>query len=121
MGLKAVQQHGEAGSATIASVDLAKTAVPLVIRGYSADDVYNQDETGLFWRQLPTRRLATGKQAGHKKEKIRVPISVTCNASGTDKRGLFLIGTAKKPRSFPSRFNPETAMNIRYPATGALG
>ena len=68
MGLKAVQQHGEAGSATIASVDLAKTAVPLVIRGYSADDVYNQDETGLFWRQLPTRKIATGSTAGRKRE-----------------------------------------------------
>ena len=64
MGLKAVQQHGEAGSALIASADLAKTAVPLVIQGYSAGDVHNQDETNLFSTQLPTRRIAIGNTAG---------------------------------------------------------
>ena len=96
------------------SVDLAKTAVPLVIQGYSLDDVFNQDESGLMWKQLPTRKLATGNTAGRKKEKIRVTISFTCNARGTDKRGLFLIGPPRKPRSFPPGFGPETAMNMRY-------
>ena len=98
--------------------------MPLVIQGYSPgdvynqdvynQDVYNQDETGLFCRQLPTGKIATGNTAGRKKEKIRVTISFTCNASGTDKRGLFLIGPPKKPRSFPPGFGPETAMNMRY-------
>ena len=39
MGLKAVQKHGEAGSAPMESVDVAKTAVPLVIQRYSLHDV----------------------------------------------------------------------------------
>ena len=56
-----------------------------------------------MWKQLPTRKLATGNTAGRKKEKIRVTLSLTCNASGTDKGGLFLIGTAKK---LPTRIRP---------------
>ena len=67
-----------------------------------------------MWKHLPTRKVPTGNTAGRKKEKLRVTLSFTCNASGTDKRGLFLIGTAKKPRSFPPGFDPESAMNMRY-------
>lgn len=113
-GLKTSQTHGEAASAPQHLVDQAKRALPIVLKDYSADNVYNQDETGLFWRQGPTRRLSTGKHAGRKKDKTRVTVSVTCNASGSHKCGLFLIGKAKRPRSFPKRFNPETAMNMRY-------
>lgn len=88
--------------------------MPLILEPYSAQDVYNQDETGLFWRQLPNRRLATGKKAGRKKERVRVTVSATCNASGTDKLGSILIGQAMKPRSLPKGLNPETRMNRRY-------
>jgi hypothetical protein len=71
-GLRVVQDHGEAGSAPQASVDTARHAVPLVLESYTAADCYNMDEKGLFWRQTPTRRLVTGKQAGYKKDKTRV-------------------------------------------------
>jgi hypothetical protein len=113
-GLRVVQEHGEAASAPKASVDTARHAVPLVLESHTADDCYNMDETGLFWRQTPTRRLATGKQAGYKKDKTGVTAALTCNASGTRKCSLFLIGKAKRPRSFPKGFNPQTAMDIRY-------
>jgi hypothetical protein len=36
----------------------------------SAEDVYNQNATGIFWRQMPSRSLAVGRkgrsQEGHK-------------------------------------------------------
>jgi hypothetical protein len=113
-GLRVVQCHGEAGSAPQTGVDIARDAVPLVLEKYTADDCCSMDETGLFWRQTPTRRLATGKQAGYQRDKTRVTVALTCNASGTHKCSLFLIGKAKRPRSFPKGFNPQTAMEIRY-------
>jgi hypothetical protein len=81
---------------------------------FTPDDVYNQDETGIFWRQLPTRSLATMKRAGGKKIKERVTVSLTCNFTGNDKRPLLLIGKAKRPRSFPKSFQPKRDMNVHY-------
>jgi hypothetical protein len=72
--------------------------------GYTAETTYNQDESGLFWQQLPLRSHATGKKAGRKKDEQRVTVSFVCNASGSHKRALFLIGKAARPLSFPKNF-----------------
>jgi hypothetical protein len=63
--------HGEAGSANQEEIELARRNLRLLLQegGYEAENVYNQDESGAFWRQMPTRTLATGKRAGSKKEK----------------------------------------------------
>eukprot|EP00892_Ulva_mutabilis_P001725 jgi/Ulvmu1/11553/UM078_0046.1 len=100
----------------MAGVALARASVPLLLKegGYGEDDIFNQDETGLLWRQPPTRTLASAKKSGRKAEKERVTISLTCNASGTEKRELFIIGKAKRPRSFPKKFHPKRDLGIRY-------
>jgi Tc5 transposase DNA-binding domain len=85
-GISRVVLHGEASSADQEGVQLARENMKRIIAGYSLDDVYNQDETGNFWRQLPQRTLATGKKSGRKKDKTRATVSLTCNATGTDKR-----------------------------------
>jgi hypothetical protein len=61
--------------------------------GYAAQDIYNEDETGQFWRQVPQRSLATGKRAGRNKDKQRITVSLCCNATGTDKRELSVIAS----------------------------
>jgi hypothetical protein len=113
-GMKSYVLHGEAGDANCEGVQLARVNLRLLLEGYTAEDTYNQDETGIFWRQQPTRTLATGKKAVLKKEKERVTVSLMCNAAGSDKRPLFLIGKAKRPRSFPERFQPKRDLGIRY-------
>jgi hypothetical protein len=69
--------------------------------GSAAQDNNNQDETGQFWRQVPQRSLATGERAGRKQDKQRITMSLCCNATGTDKLKLFVIGKFKRPPSFP--------------------
>lgn len=113
-GIRRVVLHGEADAADKRGVQLTRDNMKLIVDGYSLDDIYNQDETGVFWRQLPQRTLATGKRAGRKQDKQRVTVSLTCNASGTDKRELFVIGKAKRPRSFPRQFNPQRDWGMRY-------
>jgi hypothetical protein len=66
--VKRIVLHGKAGDANDEGVALALNAVHKVVATYSDEDIYNQDETGVFWRQLPTSTLATGKRAGRKKE-----------------------------------------------------
>jgi hypothetical protein len=48
------------------------------------------------------------------KDKQRVTVSLVCNASGSEKQGLFIIGKAKRPRSFPKSFEPKRDVDIRY-------
>jgi hypothetical protein len=90
-GIKAEVLRGEAESAKPEAIALARGSVRLLLEGYSADDIFNQDETGVFCLQTPTRRLATGNRVGRKKDKLLITASLACNASGTEKAQHFLI------------------------------
>ena len=71
--------------------------------GYTRDDVYNADETGINWRALPKKSLAARKEAtapGFKTSKERITAMVCANASGNHILPLLVIGKAKKPRCF---------------------
>ena len=75
----------------------AKTAVG----NYRLCDVYNMDETGLFYRMLPDRTLTTDSSVkGTKKAKTRITLALTANADGSDKLKPMVIGNAQKPRCF---------------------
>ncbi|KFD67038.1 hypothetical protein M514_07219 [Trichuris suis] len=67
---------------------------------YDEDFVYSADETGLNWRALPTRTLATHAEStvpGFKAAKDRVTLMVCANSTGTHRLPLFLIGKSKRP------------------------
>lgn len=66
------------------------------------DQVYNIDETGLNYKMLPNKTLASKKEiiSGHKPSKERLTIALCSNASGDHKLPLFVIGKSKKPRAF---------------------
>lgn len=77
-----------------------------LIKGYSLRDVYNLDETGLFFRMLPDRSLTTkDKIKGAKKPKDRISVMLCCNAYGSDKLQPIVIGKTLNPRCF-KQFNP---------------
>ena len=71
-------------------------------RDNNLENVYNADETGLFFRLGPNRTLATrnDKAKGIKKDKERVTVLLCCNATGTKKLKPFVIGKFKNPRCF---------------------
>lgn len=77
------------------------------------DDIYNFDETGLLYRQLPRRTLARGTQHGFKLAKDRVTVALCVNASGTDKVEPFVIGFSKRPRCFGKAWHPNN-IRVRY-------
>ena len=67
------------------------------------EQLYNADETGLYWKMMPNKTLASAsenKAAGFKKVKDRVSILGCTNAAGTHKLPLLLIGKCQKPRCF---------------------
>ena len=67
------------------------------------EQLYNADETGLYWRVLPTTTLASAREKeapGVKKSKDRVTLLGCVNATGQHKLQPVLIGKYKKPRCF---------------------
>lgn len=80
--------------------------MPLLAQ-YPADNVYNCDETALFYKLLPSRTYAfKGQQViGGKSSKDRVTLLCCCNMSGTDKLRPLIIGKTKKPQVLKRVYN----------------
>lgn len=67
------------------------------------DQIYNCDETGLHFKTLPSKTLASlvEKAAlGHKKSKERLTVLATSNSSGSHKLKLAVIGKSANPCAF---------------------
>ncbi|GBO17835.1 Jerky -like [Araneus ventricosus] len=67
------------------------------------EQICKVDETGLYYRMLPTKTLASRKEAaapGYKRSKDRVTVSLCGNAAGMHKLPVMLIGKSVKPTAF---------------------
>ena len=73
--------------------------VPTLAR-YSPNDIYNGDETALFYKSLPHRTYCFDgdKPAGSAKRKDRLTLLIITNMDGSDHRKLSVIGKSKTPR-----------------------
>jgi len=98
--IRKFRQHGEAGSVNKQGAAERLKACQTIVRDYPLDDIYNCDETGLFWLLVPDITLATKMWAGKKKKKDRITILVTVNANGSHKLNHWILGHAKNPRCF---------------------
>jgi hypothetical protein len=87
--IKQIVCHGESTSADIVDdrkqqmnanlpVDVAisqeASGCSLLFEHSLADDVYNADETGLFWKALPNRTLENKRKSGQKLQKDRMTL-----------------------------------------------
>ena len=90
---------GESGDVSGATVKSWKERLPEILRGYSKKDVYNLDETGCFWRALPTSGFGEkGKKcAGGKQKKQRFTIAFLVNATGYKEKPI-VIWKSANPR-----------------------
>jgi len=69
--------------------------------GYDPDDIYNMDETALFWRYAPNSGISSLDDSigGIKKDKARITLVLTSNATGSDRMTIWIIGKAVMPRA----------------------
>ena len=96
------KEHGEGESSDFqGKTDWVKDVWPKLREKYSGDDIFNCDETGLYFRSLPDSSLAYkhDERKGCKKLKDRITILVTASLTGEKKRP-FIIGKSAKPRCF---------------------
>ncbi|XP_056629852.1 tigger transposable element-derived protein 4-like [Diorhabda sublineata] len=91
-----------AGVPSATSDDWLSKVWPTIREGYSDSDVFNADETGLFYKLTPDRTLhfKGEKCSNGKLSKERITVLVAANMSGSEKRKLFVIGKSKNPRCF---------------------
>ena len=102
-GIKYKKAHGEKNDADVESADVwTSTVLSEILENFEPQNIYNADETGVYYRALPdgTLTFATEKLSGSKKAKDRITALVTVNMDGTDKRPLLVIGKSKNPRCF---------------------
>ena len=104
-GIHSVVRHGEAASADekAAGEFVKKFDELTVVEGYSAHQVFNVDETGLFWKKMPRRTYITAeetRQPGHKPMKDRLTLALCANASGECKVKPLLVYHSETPRAF---------------------
>ncbi|KAG7154995.1 Jerky protein-like 19 [Homarus americanus] len=82
---------------------------------YTDDQVFNMDESGLFWKKLPSKTFVVknaSKIRGRKMQKERITVLFTTNASGTCKLKLSVIHTARKPHAYKSM--DMTKLNVHW-------
>ena len=68
----------------------------------SDNNLYNVDETSLFWKMLPKKMLMSRNErrvSGEKIKKDRITLALCANASGSHKLPLLLINNCENPRA----------------------
>lgn len=71
--------------------------------GYTAETVFNMNETGLQWKKMPksTHVFKLSSQARERKaDKSNITVLLCCNASGTGKLNPFIVHEANRPHTF---------------------
>ncbi|GFY13006.1 tigger transposable element-derived protein 6 [Trichonephila clavipes] len=83
-----------------------------LIKEYEPRNIFNTDETGLFFKCLPEKTFTIKKEKCHggKHSKERLTILLTVNMDGSEKITPLVIGKSAKPRcfkgtnSFPTKY-----------------
>ena len=90
-------EDGEVNAETFAWAE----RLPEIVKGYGLKDIWNADETGLFWRALPDKSLSVkkGRCKGGKYAKQRITVLLIANALG-EKEPPIIIGRSLTPRCF---------------------
>ena len=106
---------GESGSVDKGLLSKGIEDVQEVIKCYSPENIFNVDETALFYEMLPNKTLSNTKNNhGLKQSKKRITIIFGVNADGTEKLKPLVIGHSKNPRCFKN-FNKD--LFVEYQST----
>lgn len=72
------------------------------LNGVDPRNIFNTDETGLFYKCLPDRTLTFKDEKCHggKLSKDRITVLLACNMDGSEKLKPLIVGKSAKPRCF---------------------
>jgi hypothetical protein len=107
LGLSHYVFHGEAASAPLQNLDDERYRLHHILSMYAPWDIYNVDETGLFYRMAPNHGLEFAPAAGVKCDKTRLTYVLCTNMDGSDKRTPLIIGHYERPQCFRRQYAHE--------------
>lgn len=110
-GLRLFRFHGEASSANIRDVESERARLAVVLADWEPRNIFNMDETALFYAKSPDKGLATKPHQGTKQPKTRLTIAFTANADGTERLPPLVIGLARRPRCFQKKTGEQLGFN----------
>ena len=92
-GISCKLLSGESSGVDQERVNTGREKAKERIQDYQPKDIFNMDETGLFFRLLPDKTLSNSKtNKGVKKQKDRITIALCANSDGSEKVKPFVIG-----------------------------
>jgi hypothetical protein len=109
--------HGEAGSTDISTIQVDKAGIKEKIERYTHRDIYNFDETAMFYAAPPRTTISRQGFSGWKENKKRLTVGLLFNADGTDKWfDILMIGHAEDPTASAStkKGKKQLIMDSRY-------
>jgi hypothetical protein len=100
-GIKFSVLSGEAADVSDETVADWTQRLPHLCKEYEPENIFNVDESGVFYRTLPDKSFTLkGEQCkGGKKAKERITVMLCCSLTGEKLKPL-VIGKAEKPRCF---------------------
>lgn len=99
-----ITQSGEAASADKEAAKAYHATLLNIIEegGYSDQQVFNFDETGLYWKRMPKKTVISKEETkapGHKPSKVRLTLLLGGNAAGDFAMKPLLIHFSENPRA----------------------
>ena len=78
------------------------------------NDIYNGDETALFYKSLPHRTYCFDgdKPAGSAKRKDRLTLLIITNMDGSDHRKMSVIGKSKTPHCLQKKYKMQVKVMV---------
>lgn len=103
---------GESSSVDEATIEEWKKNLPNLTKGYKPKDIFNADETGLFFNLLPDKSYVVKGDSCHggKMSKLLLTVLLCCNCDGSEKLTPLVVGKSRNPRcfknvrSFPTKY-----------------
>ena len=98
--IKRVKVCGESGEVSGETVDSWKERLPEICSGYSKEDIWNMDESGVFWQALPDSGFGQKGQQCHggKRSKRRNTVAFFVSADGKKQLKPIVIWKSENPR-----------------------
>lgn len=106
---------GEAQGVNQAVVTDYREKIASLCDGYSPSNIFNCDESGIFWRGLPKKTLVEkgASCTGGKLAKERVSVLFCCNSDGSEKLKPLVIAKSFKPRCFRN-LDPKKDLPVQW-------
>ncbi|KAI0992652.1 hypothetical protein K3495_g15533 [Podosphaera aphanis] len=98
-GIHKTRRYGEASSVSTVNAEDEINSIREALVDVPLSDIYNCDETGLFYKAVTDVSLSKSQLPGHKANKERITAMQTVSASGQSLK-IWYIGMSSQPHCF---------------------